>query len=259
MPRPSLIRYGGYLYEKVVKVVSATFDADVQAISSGIETAVMAFDQFMQLQQEGDVAKALPQLIKVFDGTYGAAQACQRIFQQVVPEQREASPQKVRYNGRIYTAVEHPSEPMGADSAAREYEVGVAHLTAIMKDAATVATRARDLLQALKGVKLEAEQALTKHPDKLDVGQVAALNPQYRVEHFKDPIRSMEKANRSLNYTVDAACTAIGVVLDQIDAMVDEWHARVESMNAPHPSKDLTNPILMSDNPAEVFDELGGM
>ncbi len=253
---PNTLRYAGHVY---CKVVTSEFGDDVAEVSSGIEAAVMAFDQFMSLHQEGDVAKAIPHLVEVFDGAYGAAQACQRIFQEVVPDQRQASPQKVRFSGRVYTAVEHPYESLDARNAEREYEVGVAHLDSIMRDSISVATRARDLIQSLNHLKSQASSALTKHPDKLDVGEVDALNADYRVDHFKDPMRALTKANRSLNYTVDAATTAIKVVLDQVDAMVDEWHARVDSMNAPHPSKELTKPMLMSDNPAAVFDELGGL
>jgi len=69
----------------------------------------------------------------------------------------------------------------------------------------------------------------------------------------------MEKASQELHYTVGAAATAIKVILDQCDAMVDSWEARVEQMNAPNTSRELTSPVLKSDNPAVVFDEVGGL
>lgn len=255
-PLPNTIRFEGRVYHKVA---ASDFDVNVQAISEGISNAVTAFDQFMALHQEGETGPAISVLTQVFDGTYGAALACKRIFETVVPQKMQASPQKVRYEGRVYTAVNHPYESLQASDAARECEVADAHLNSIMKDATTVAYRARDLLKALKELKSQAGDALTRHPDKLEVGEVAALDPDTRIEQFKEPLRSLNKANRSLNYTVDAASTAIKVVLDQVDAMVDEWEARIDSMNAPHPSKELTQPMLMSDSPAAVFDELGGL
>jgi len=249
---PEHIQFGGYRYRRVV----GSFDDAIQEIGGRLDNAVMAFDDFMQqLQEKGP--SALPLLNDVFDQAYSAAKACQRVFRMVLPEKVQAA--TVRYKGRVYTAVAHPYESLQATDAAREFAVSMSHLDSIVMDAQKVAEAAQQLIDSLSVLGAQAGGALSKNPDKLDSSEVSALNPMTRVDDFKDPLRTMDKANRSLNYTVDAAQTAIKVVLDQIDAMVDEWHARVDQMNAPHPSEELTKPMLMSDNPAAVFDELGGL
>lgn len=246
---PNTIRFDGYVYRKV----RAAFDDDVQTISTGLQEAVVKFDGFMQLHQEGNTAQALPMLIGVFDGAYGASQACQRIFHEVVPMKREASPQKVRYQGRSYTAVSHPYESLQASDAAREYEIGVSHLASVMEDASTVLSVAKSLLQSLSSLRGQAEGALTRTPDPLVPGEVDALNPDVRADEFTAPLRLINKANKALNYSVDAASTAIKIILDQVDTMTDDWVAKSDALNAPTSPKELTKPMLHADNPA-AFD-----
>jgi hypothetical protein len=274
---PNRIRHGGYLYVKMAATDDELLDELMEEFNSHYGAALD------HMQTATEAGAAVPDLLEAFDpqvmaklkeSANGAFQAAKsllaahdlvRILFQAKdeaakhPVHASTLPKRVRVAGRVYVAVEHPSEDMQPSSAAREYEVGVAHLKSIMQDATDVAMRARDLLGSLNQLKSQASEALTRHPDELQVDEVAALNPDYRVEHFKDPLRALQKSNRSLNYTVDAATTAIRVVLDQVDAMVDEWEARIDSMNAPHPSKELTKPMLLSDNPAAVFEELGGL
>jgi hypothetical protein len=159
----------------------------------------------------------------------------------------------LRYRGVLYHCVEavhHPLQKNETGSLATELEVAKAHLEEVVADAERVTADARKLLQSLREGAHEVASCI-KETGGVDPRRVRLLHPDGRQDGYMVPLRSMEKANRMLNYTVDASIAAIKTTIEQVDAMVDDWQAALETQNAPNTSRELTAPMVMTDSPAD--------
>ena len=159
----------------------------------------------------------------------------------------------LRYRGALYKrveAVQHPLQKDETSSLATELEVAKAHLTEVIADAVLVTTEARKLLRSLHEGAHEVANSI-KQEGRVDPKNIKLLNPEGRQDGYMVPLRSMEKANKMLNYTVDASIAAIKTTIEQVDAMVDDWQAALETQNAPNTSRELTAPMVMTDGPAD--------
>lgn len=163
------------------------------------------------------------------------------------------SRQLLRYRGVLYKRVEATQHPVSGDelkSLATELEVAQTHLAEVIADAEKVTNDAKKLQKSLATGAHEVLRSL-RSDGEVDPSEVRLLTPEGRQEGYMNPLRSMEKANRMLNYTVDAAIAAIKTSIEQVDTMVDEWHAALDEMNSPNTSRELTAPMVMTDSPAD--------
>jgi hypothetical protein len=158
------------------------------------------------------------------------------------------------FRGALYerVAVHHPLKQTELDSLVTELRVARAHLKEIVSDAKLVSECALRLTRTLDVSVKQISDSL-KDNKEVSVNDVLVLSPDGRQEACSVPLHSMEKANRMLNYTVDAAIAAVKTSLQQIDTLVDisECGAARFDLNAPTTSRELTEPMVMTDNPAD--------
>jgi hypothetical protein len=159
----------------------------------------------------------------------------------------------LRYKGVLYKQVEanqHPLDEAPIKALVTNIEVAAAHLDEVVSDAQKLISEANTLKKALTDSVREIAQSL-KSSGELDSKRIQMLDPDVREDHFTIPLHSMEKSNRVLNYTVDAAISAITSSIEQVDSMTDDMGAALEAQNAPGTSSELVSPAFMSTNPAE--------
>jgi hypothetical protein len=159
----------------------------------------------------------------------------------------------VKFRGAFYQRVadQSPWENGAFRSLGKELRIAAVHLEEIIKDAERVTGAARALQKNLRNTSLQVLQCVDEQGE-INTNRVDVLSPELRVERYTDVLKSMDKANRMLNYTVDAAMAAIKASISQLDAVVDEWDATKADINAPNTKRDITKPMVMTDSVPSV-------
>jgi hypothetical protein len=120
-----------------------------------------------------------------------------------------------------------------------------------------VAASAKALQKNLRNTSLQVLQCV-EQDGEVQSDRVDVLSPELRVERYTDVLKTLDKANRMLNYTVDAAMSAIKSAIGQLDVMVDEWDASKAEIDAPNTKREMTKPMVMTDQvgPVATLDAL---
>jgi len=129
-------------------------------------------------------------------------------------------------------------------------------LTEIIKDSQRVLSAATQIQEQLDLLEQQVATSLELNNGRISHQDVLMLDPQKRVELLQAPVRSMEKANRMLNYTVDSAISGVKHAIHNLDTMVDSWEAANYAQNAPNTSRELTAPMVMTDMSDDFMSEL---
>ncbi len=166
-------------------------------------------------------------------------------------------PQRVRYNGSNYRlAVQAPLDQQSQQGFDVDCNTVKASLTEIIKDAQRVLASATKIQEQLDLMEQQVAASLEHNDGRVSRQDVLMLNPEKRVELLQAPVRSMEKANRMLNYTVDSTVSGVKHAIHNLDTMVDSWEAANYAQNAPNTSRELTAPMVMTDMSDDFMSEL---
>jgi len=274
---PKYIKLNGCLYRQAAELFEdATLEDSIGVFNEQMEEVTKELVQISEMLmdageklREGDttfpevIQEAAVRVYKILMEEVLVARDMARSIRAKMPKKQMVA-KTLQYKGATYELVAQPhkGKPDVREEQQEELSTGEqvadSHLRAVISDARAVQKRAHELMHSLHNMGKQARICMERDgeisPEHVDV-----MQSDKRIEELYAPMRSMEKSNRQLNYTVDAAISSMKGVVHQLDAMVDEWHAARDTMNAPNTSRELTEPMLLSDNPSAVFDELGGL
>jgi|GEM_PF-2748357 len=271
----SVIKYRGAYYLRMAAPASveemsepdlrAAFDAQMKFVVDEIaEVSTTLMESGKQLEEKDPefhllVHRAAKRTFdNVLKGLLGASDIAKVLAKKLVEKQQVAA-EFVGYRGATYQRVadQSPWEDNSLRALGKELRIAAIHLEEIIKDSERVMRAAKALQKNLRNTSLQVMQSVEEQ-GQVTSDSVDVLQPELRVERYTDIIKSLDKSNRMLNYTVDAAMSAIKASISQLDVLVDEWDATKADIDAPNTKRKMTKPMVMTDSvPAvETMDAL---
>jgi len=135
----------------------------------------------------------------------------------------------------------------------RAVDSGILHVKSVIEEGIELVGAAKEILVRFEEARSELVACIRKHNPSTD--DISLLDPETRKD-TSALVKSMEKHNSSLNYTVDAAATMYHHIRDQVDALsVDHGATAAELADPPGESSfDIETVTHMDDSSA--LDEL---
>lgn len=260
----AVVKYRGAYYLRVAAPASveemsesdlrSAFDAQMKFVVDEIaEVSTILMESGKQLEEKDPefhllVHRAAKRTYdNVLKGLLGASDIA-RILATKLTQQPQVKANYIKFRGAAYKRVadQSPWENNSLRSLGKELRIAAIHLEEIIKDSERVMGAAKALQKNLRNTSLQVMQCVQEQ-GAVSSNHVDALQPELRVERYTDVLKSLDKSNRMLNYTVDAAMSAIKASISQLDVLVDEWDATKADITAPNTKRDMTKPMVMTD------------
>jgi len=135
----------------------------------------------------------------------------------------------------------------------RAVDSGIMHVKSVIEEGVELVGAAKEILLRFEEIRSELIVCIRKKKPTTD--DISMLDPEIRRD-MSALVKSMEKHNSSLNYTVDAAATMYHHIRDQVDALsVDHGASAAELADPPGESSfDIETVTHMDDSSS--LDEL---
>ena len=134
----------------------------------------------------------------------------------------------------------------------REIDTGILHTESVIAEAISLLKPAKAYLQELQKLRAEVGRCIRK--DRPHANDISILDPDKRAK-VSALVKTVEKYNRSLNYTVDAMASLYDHIKDQVDAISSDHGAAAAELTGPASDNKLkSDTVFVMDNQPNLDD-----